>query len=208
MLIQIALDRMTEKEAFSILDMVAEEIDVIEIGTGVIKQYGMSIVKKIKNQYPNILLFADMKTCDAGESEAIQAFQAGADITSCMAFSSVSTIEKVLQTATKYDKEVMIDLLGVQDVEKINDLYGIGCRYFCLHIGIDEQKESINPLSNLYDVMTNLKSCKIAVAGGITPSSLSNLDFSLINIVIVGSAITKSTNPLNVVQCIKRKISN
>ena len=48
MLIQIALDRMTEKEAFSILDMVAEEIDVIEIGTGVIKQYGMSIVKKVK----------------------------------------------------------------------------------------------------------------------------------------------------------------
>ncbi|MEJ8777720.1 3-hexulose-6-phosphate synthase [Pseudogracilibacillus sp. ICA-222130] len=208
MLIQLALDRMTEKEIFALLDKVIEEIDVIEVGTGVIKQYGMSIVRKIKNQYSNTLVFADMKTCDAGESEAIQAFQAGADITSCMAFSPRSTIEKVLQTATKYDKEVMIDLLGVQDVEKINDLYRMGCRYFCLHIGIDEQKESINPLSDLYETMTNLQSCKIAVAGGITPSSLSNLDLSLINIVIVGKAVTKSVHPLDVVRCIKRKISN
>lgn len=208
MLTQLALDRMTEKEIFGLLEKVAKEIDIIEVGTGVIKQYGMRVIEKVNHQYPNILLLADMKTCDVGESESVQAFEAGADITTCMAFAPLPTIDAVVQTAKKYNKEVMIDLLGMQDKQTIKELYHVGCHYFGLHIGKDEQISGLKNYDYLYESISDVKSIKIAIAGGIDDAVVSSLDKSIIDITIIGSAITKSEDPLRVIRQIKQDLNN
>src|SRR5690625_1046731 len=113
MKIQLALDRLTKDECFQILNETIDYIDLIEVGTGVIKEYGMAIIKKIKSAYPDKKLVADMKTCDAGASETTQAFEAGADITTVMAFSSDEMIVDCLDVVNLYNKEVIIYILSV-----------------------------------------------------------------------------------------------
>ena len=51
-------------------------VDVIELGTPLIKQEGLSVVKYVKAAYPDKLVFADLKTMDTGELEADLALNA------------------------------------------------------------------------------------------------------------------------------------
>src|SRR5690625_5683453 len=86
----------------------------------------MSIVRTIRELYPDRLIAADMKACDAGKHEALQAFEAGADITPVMAFSADATITDTLEIAKETGKRVMLDLLEVHARGRIAELEGLG----------------------------------------------------------------------------------
>lgn len=191
---QLALDRLTREECFSILKETASSVDWIEVGTGVIKQYGMTIVKEIKEAYPNKILVADMKTCDAGKHEALQAFEAGADIMTVMAFSADKTITDAMGAAQELNKRVMVDLLGVFDPNRIAELKSLGVDLVSLHYGKDMQLEGEmdNSLLSLTQGFTDLD---VAIAGGINKRSLPALMDKNLTAVIIGSAITKAADP-------------
>ncbi|MFC0274545.1 3-hexulose-6-phosphate synthase [Metabacillus herbersteinensis] len=191
---QIALDRLTRDECFEILNETASSIDWIEVGTGVIKQYGMTIVREIKEAYPNKVLVADMKTCDAGKHEAIQAFEAGADITTVMAFSANKTIADTLEVAKHYGKRIMIDLLGVTDPNRLVELQKLDVDLVSLHYGKDMQQEG-EMGADLFSLTQGLTGMEVAIAGGISRDSLPGLLEKRLDIFIIGSAVTKADNP-------------
>src|SRR5690625_6769080 len=70
--LQLALDRMTREECLHILDETKDSIDIIEVGTGVIKEYGMTIVRELRNLYPEKQLLADMKTRSEEHTSELQ----------------------------------------------------------------------------------------------------------------------------------------
>lgn len=201
MKIQLALDRLTREQCFSILEETAENIDWIEIGTGVIKEYGMGIVREVSEAYPQKTIVADMKTCDAGRHEAKQSFEAGADIITVMAFSHNKTIEETLEVARHFGKRVMIDLLGVDSRVRTEELRRLGIDLFCLHVGKDMQQEGALADSSLYRLVEGLENVEIAIAGGITEKTIGAL--SGVDIAIVGSAITGSSSPRDASKTIK-----
>src|SRR5690625_948036 len=137
LLLQLALDRLTKKECVQLINETYNYIDLIEIGTSVIKEYGMSIIREVRELYPDKMIVADMKTCDAGGYEAEQAFKAGADITTVMAFSSNATIMDAKKIAQQYNGRLMVDLLEVSTGERIKELAELGVELVCLHVGID-----------------------------------------------------------------------
>lgn len=192
--IQLALDRLTREECFRILEETASSIDWIEVGTGVIKEYGMAIVRDIKAAYPEKVLVADMKTCDAGKHEAIQAFEAGADITTVMAFSADKTITDTLEAAQQYGKRVMIDLLGITEPRRIIELQKLGVDLVSLHYGKDMQQEG-EMGEDLFSLTQGLSGIEVAIAGGIDQQSLPALLDKQLDTLIIGSAITKADNP-------------
>lgn len=194
MKIQLALDRLTKKECCQILDQTKDSIDIIEVGTGVIKEYGMSIVKEIKEKYSALTLLADMKTCDAGRSEALQAFRSGADIMTVMAFSANQTIMDTLSIAQEYEKRVMIDLLGIQTRDRVKELVYLGCDLFCIHLGKDMQQHKTLDINELLKLVDGLD-VDVAIAGGVDATMIQEIKQLPINIAIVGSAITSSENP-------------
>lgn len=194
MKLQLALDRLTREECFALLDETVSYIDWIEVGTGVIKEYGMAIIRDIKKAYPQKILVADMKTCDAGKHEALQAFEAGADIMTVMAFSADKTITDALEAAEKLNKRVMIDLLGVTDSQRLKELQRMGVDLVGLHHGKDMQLEK-EMSSDLLKLARGLSGLEIAIAGGITKDSLPDLLDKKLTAVIIGSAITKAANP-------------
>ncbi|MGJ9382675.1 3-hexulose-6-phosphate synthase [Salipaludibacillus sp. CF4.18] len=194
MKLQLALDRLERKECFDLLEETKASVDWIEVGTGVIKEYGMAIVREIKVSYPSHTIVADMKTCDAGKHEAKQAFEAGADIVTVMAFSADQTIKDTLNVAQQYNKRIMIDLLGITDKKRIVELENLGVDLVSLHFGKDMQQEK-EMSTNLFELVNEASNFEVAVAGGINEHSLPDIVKHNPNIVIVGSAITSADNP-------------
>ena len=193
MKIQLALDRLPIGKCFQILEQTESSIDWIEVGTGVIKQYGMSIVKEIKEVYPNKILVADMKTCDAGKHEAIQAFEAGADITTVMAYSANKTIVDTLEVANGYKKRVMVDLLGITEPNRMKELSRLGIDLVSLHFGKDMQQEG-EMKEDLFSLVQDFPEFEVTVAGGISLKSLPTIIEKNPDTIIVGSAITGAEN--------------
>lgn len=193
MKLQLALDRLSREKCLQLVKETKDYIDIVEIGTGVIKEYGMSIVREMERLFPNQTILADMKTCDAGKAETIQAFDAGADITTVMAFSSKNTIIETLKVAKEYGKTIMIDLLEVQSREKVVELKDLGVDFIGLHVGKDSQKDGVFE-SKLFSLVKGLD-LKVAVAGGINLETLPNIVSEKPDIIIIGSAITKVKDP-------------
>ncbi|SEQ64222.1 3-hexulose-6-phosphate synthase [Piscibacillus halophilus] len=206
MKLQLALDRLTWDECFNVVDQTKESIDIIEIGTGVIKEYGMSIVREMRQQYPNHTILSDMKICDAGGHEAKQAFSSGSDITTVMAFASSLTIQDCLEVAEEYDGQIMVDLLEVKEKSTIDQLANLNVDLVSLHIGKDQQKEGVFN-SSLFELLEG-SSFEVSVAGGI---SLANIDDVVLNkpdIVIVGSAISKADSPRLAAKMIRERLTS
>lgn len=205
MKLQLALDRLTKEECFRIVEETEESIEIIEIGTGIIKEYGMPIVREMQECFPDKLLLTDMKTCDAGKHEATQAFRAGADITTVMAFSSNSTIKNTLQVAKDMNKSVMIDLLEVTSKKRIAELVGVGVNSVSLHIGKDKQTEG-NFNTELFSLVNGFD-IQVAVAGGIKLGNLPEIINENPDIIIIGSEITNSDDPKRVAADIREMIT-
>ncbi|HWL22666.1 MAG TPA: orotidine 5'-phosphate decarboxylase / HUMPS family protein, partial [Ureibacillus sp.] len=64
MKIQLALDRLSIEEAIQITREVEKSIDLIEVGTSLIKEFGMNAVSKIREAFPNKTIVGDIKTID------------------------------------------------------------------------------------------------------------------------------------------------
>ncbi|WLR61428.1 3-hexulose-6-phosphate synthase [Guptibacillus hwajinpoensis] len=205
MKLQLALDRLSREECLDILGETYDSIDWIEIGTGVIKEYGMSIVKEIRDSFPESIIVTDMKTCDAGKYEAAQAFEAGADITTVMAFAADQTISDMLDVALEHKGRVMVDLLGVTNKLRINQLQNLGVDLISLHFGKDMQKKG-NITGDLFELVSESSGIEIAVAGGINLDSLSSILSYAPDTLIVGGGITKQDNRKQAAAQIKEAI--
>lgn len=203
--IQLALDRLTKAQCHELVEQTREWIDMVEIGSGVIKQYGMEFVKEMKESYPGLSVLADMKTCDAGKAEAEQVFEAGADWTTVMSFASNTTIKDVIDVSRHFTKSVYLDMMNCHDSKRVQELYGLGVRYFNIHIPIDQQKES-RWSDELFAPYQDLKDIHLVLSGGISKEDIQSLSHYQPAIIIVGSAITKSEHPAVAAQEIREEV--
>ncbi|RSL30285.1 Fe-S cluster assembly protein HesB [Salibacterium salarium] len=206
MKLQLALDRLTRESCFSLMKKVESHIDWIEIGTGVIKEYGMDIVREMKAVYPEKTIVADMKTCDAAEHETRQALDAGADITTVMAFSADASITSAIEEAEKLNKKVMVDLLGVTDSTRLKQLDTLGVDLVSLHIGKDMQKDKGISGSH-FEKVQEFTHWQVAVAGGINEKTIPDMLPHEPDVFIVGGAITGADDPEQAAANMKRLVT-
>ena len=202
--IQLALDRMKIADAIQLSREVEQHIDWIEVGTSLIKEFGMTSVRKIKEAFPNKTIVADIKTIDNARYEFELCFQAGADVATVMGVSPLVTIEACMDVAKQYNKKVMIDLLNTSDEQK-SALMRCKDAFLCDHVSKDQQEESGE--RNL-GTRREDPTIQLAVAGGITFDSIGTLIETLNpDVVIIGSAISKAQNPSEAAAKFKQLIS-
>lgn len=193
MKIQLAIDRVSVEQAISLINKTKEYIDIVEIGTSLIKDYGMSAIITIRKEFPDITILADIKTIDEAEYEFRAVYEAGADIATVMGASSMASIEICDRVAKEYGKEYMIDLLEVDD-KRLSGLKVFKDAIFAIHLPSDKEGEGLEPL--IRQSVNSLKGIdRIAVAGGVSKKSISLIKKSGIEIAIVGGAITKAMDP-------------
>ena len=111
MKLQIAIDIANTETVLSIADAVHDVIDILEVGTPVIMKEGLAPVYRVKQKYPNLCVLADTKIVDGGAMECEDACKAHADIVTVLAMADNATIKEVVDTAHKFKKKVLADLI-------------------------------------------------------------------------------------------------
>lgn len=206
MKIQLALDRMTVEEAIQMAEQVHPYVDWIEVGTSLIKEFGMKSVRALRSRFPEKCIVADIKTVDNAAYEFDMCFSAGADIATVMGSAPLVTIDTCMNIATKQGKQVMIDLLHTPETQlKVLTKYKEAI--FCAHVSKDQQekgghKQSTDQLHSLLEMFDETKH-QIALAGGINLDSLPAIVSTNPDVLIIGSAITKAADPAAAARTIK-----
>ncbi|MBI2675624.1 MAG: orotidine 5'-phosphate decarboxylase [Candidatus Aenigmarchaeota archaeon] len=207
--VQLALDFLTIADALKIAEKAAEYADFIEAGTPLIKAEGLSVVRRLKERFPDKIIVADMKTMDTGFLEAEIAFKAGADAVSVLGAADRETIKGASEAAKKYGKILMVDSIGIDDIsalaEKIMDIHA---DYLVLHTGIDQQHAGKSAFSVLAKIKDKRLNSKIALCGGLNSYSIKKLPpVPKVDLLVIGGAITRSSDPQKAAEMIRKAIN-
>jgi len=211
--LQVALDLLSIDEALRIAKEAWDNgAEILEAGTPLIKKEGMRAVKALRDDFPEAIIVADMKTMDVGGLETKIAHEAGADIVTVLAVANDATIVEALEYARKHNVLIMADLIAHPNPEaRVIELAKIGIDILGIHLGIDVQRKlgvtaSSTATIEITQRIRRIFKKPIAVAGGLKPGNIASLIKAGANIVIVGSAITKSPNPGEVVSEIVKEL--
>jgi len=204
MKLQLALDTLSIEESIDLLKRCEKWIDIIEVGTPMLIEYGLDAVRILKKTFPNHLVLADAKIMDAGELEAELCFKATADIVTVLGVSHLTTIKNAVKAAKKYNKEIMIDMIDVENIEEKTKLIDeVGVNYICVHTAFDLQQENSEPLEELDLVNEIIKHSKSAVAGGVKLTTIKDVIRHNPDVVVVGGGITNQQEPEIIAKQIK-----
>lgn len=93
MKLQLAIDLLDQKEAAKLAQEVEEFIDIVEIGTPIVINEGLSAVEHMSKSVTNTQVLADLKIMDAASYEVSQAVKFGADIVTILGVSEDASIK-------------------------------------------------------------------------------------------------------------------
>ena len=190
MKLQIALDLATAEEAVKIAEKIHDVIDIVEVGTPMVVKEGMLAVRLLKEKFPHLTVLADTKIVDAGSLECADACMAGADIVTVLALADDETVKSVADTAHRYGRLAMADLISVGDIPKRGaELRRLGVDLICVHTGVDMQKRGKTPMKDLMELNSAVPAEMTAVAGGVSPETLEGYVAQKPGIIIAGGAL-------------------
>lgn len=195
MKLQVAMDLLTTEDALELSGKVAEYVDIIELGTPLVKSAGLSAVTAVKDAHPDKIVFADMKTMDAGEIEADIAFKAGADLITVLGTADDSTIAGAVKAAKAHNKGIVVDLIGVADkVTRAKEARALGARFVEMHAGLDEQAQ---PGYDLNGLLSAGKEARVpfSVAGGVKVDTIAAVQQAGADVAVAGGAIYGADDP-------------
>lgn len=189
------MDLLTTEDALELSGKVAEYVDIIELGTPLVKSAGLSAVTAVKDAHPDKIVFADMKTMDAGEIEADIAFKAGADLITVLGTADDSTIAGAVKAAKAHNKGIVVDLIGVADkVTRAKEARALGARFVEMHAGLDEQAQ---PGYDLNGLLSAGKEARVpfSVAGGVKVDTIAAVQQAGADVAVAGGAIYGADDP-------------
>ena len=208
MKLQIALDLVEEEKALNIAEVIAPFVEILEVGTPLLKSAGIKIIHTLKQRFPSNLILADTKTMDVGELEAKLVFNAGADMMTVCAAAPIETIQAAIKTAHNLKKKVIVDFIGIEDkLERAKKIISLNPDYFNIHTAIDVQVAKGKSFKDLALFKENF-SIPLSVAGGITPEDIPEIMKYKPSIIVVGGFVTKASDPKKAVMILKKEIES
>jgi len=193
MKLQLALDLLVKDEAMSVVKEVGSYFDIIEVGTSLLKLYGIGIVDEIKEMHPNKAVFLDAKIIDGPEREATLMKMSNADYYSMLAVATDTAITKVLSVAKTHDAKVIVDMQSVEEYKSRSEqLKELGVKYFCVHKNSDCGDDLSEAFAEFVDIK-KITGALVSIAGGIDTETLPIIKRDLNpDIVVIGGAVLKA----------------
>ena len=193
--VQIALD-MPDIDALKkvVSQLPKSDRILFEVGTPLVKRYGMKVIREIREYAKDSFVIADLKTLDVGQVEVDLAFNETADAVVVSGLASSSTINKFIYESKRLGIYSSIDMMEVNDplgvLKGLDDTPDI----VILHRGIDEESKGKTRWQIIQDVKNELPGKKIlfSVAGGIREETAKEALKKGADILIVGRYITQS----------------
>lgn len=205
--LQVAVDLLTTADALTLTNKVAKYVDIIELGTPLIKAVGLDAVRAVKAAHPDKEVFADLKTADAGYLEADLAFSAGADLVTVLGTAGDATIKGAVEAGRKHGKRVVADLIGVPNrVERAREVTKLGVAFVEIHAGLDEQAQPGYSLQTLLDD-AKLAGVPFSIAGGVKVDTIAAVREAGAEVAVAGGAIYGAEDPAAAAEALKKLLT-
>ena len=193
--LQIALDVPSIEKVKSIIQELPDSDRIIlEVGTPLLKKYGVKVVRDLREMAKDVFIIADLKTLDVGKVEVDLAFDETADAVVVAGLAARETLDGFIYEAKKLGIYAVVDMMNVEDplkkLQSLKDMPDV----VILHRGIDAETGKALSL----DVIQKMKQAfpdkkfLVAVAGGIIPETAKEALEKGADIVIVGRYVTQS----------------
>ncbi|OLO46160.1 3-dehydro-L-gulonate-6-phosphate decarboxylase [Actinomyces oris] len=197
--LQIALDTLDLPAALGPLQQAAPYVDVIECGTILVLCEGFHAVRAIRALFPDKQILADVRIAEAGSKIARLAFEAGADLVSCVAGASMATIRQVCQVADELGGEVQVELADEWfDAERARAWRQAGVEHVIVKRSRDrEASGDLSWKSEDMDRVDELAAMgfTVTITGSLSPADLPAFAGREVGIVIAGRAIVAAEEP-------------
>lgn len=197
--LQVALDTLDLPSALGPLQKAAPHVDIIECGTILVLCEGYHAVRAIRALFPDKPILADVRIAEAGAKIARLAFESGADLVSCVAGASLTTIEQVCRVAAEFDGEVQVELADEwYDAERARAWRDAGVRHVIVKRSRD--REAAGDLSWKDEDMDRVDELAamgftVTITGGVSAEDLPAFAGRCVGIVIAGRAIVGAADP-------------
>lgn len=193
--LQIAFDNPSLERTKDIVNnLPASDRIILEVGTPLLKRYGVKIIHELRQLVKDKFIIADLKTMDVGKVEVDLAFEETADGAVAAGVAAKEVLDKFTYEARRLGIYAIVDMMEVEDpIRKLRSL-----KHFpdvvILHRAIDVEKVGRHRLDYIQELRRAFPQRKflIAVAGGITPETAKQALSDGADIIIVGRYITQS----------------
>jgi len=191
--LQVALDRIAIDRAEELTSAVRDHADWIEVGTSLVKRYGMPGVARIVAAAGGVPVLADLKTADDARTELTMAADAGARSVTVLGLAAPATLDVAASVAAERDLELMIDLMELDEAGRARVAAAVpATAVLAAHVPKDAQSDTTDPAALLGDWALGRR---LALAGGLGVHDVPALarwgDVRL----IVGSSVTAAADP-------------
>ena len=194
--LQIALDIPSMERTKRIIEELPESDRIIlEVGTPLLKKYGVKVVRDLREVARDTFIVADLKTLDVGKVEVDLAFEETADAVVVSGLAAAETVDNFIYEAKRLGIYAVVDMMNVEDpIQKLRSL-GEFPDIVILHRAIDVErrigKTSWELIKEMREAFKGQRFL-VAVAGGITPETAPEALANGADIIIVGRYITQS----------------
>ncbi|MHA1409123.1 MAG: bifunctional 5,6,7,8-tetrahydromethanopterin hydro-lyase/3-hexulose-6-phosphate synthase [Candidatus Odinarchaeia archaeon] len=200
--LQIALDVPSLEHTKRLIEVMPKSDRIIlEAGTPLIKKYGVSIIRELRELAKDSFIIADLKTLDVGNVEVDLAFEATADAVVASGLATNETLDKFIYEAQRVGIYAFIDMMNVPDpVAKVKELKEKP-DVILLHRSVDAERygKAEAKWGSIKEIKAYFKEQKkkvlVAVAGGIRPTTALDALKTGADIIIVGRYITQAKDP-------------
>lgn len=194
MKLQIAFDITDLDEAIKIAHKVAEQSDILEVGTLLIYKYGIAAVERFRQEFPKKILLADTKIIDRGKEAVATMANAGADWITVMAGTGKEVIHSASTMAHQLNVKVMLDLVDSSSMgQSAMDAKNLGADALLFHQAYDEKDALI--LLDKWEMVRGNTTLPIFVSAKINRTTV----FNILNIkpdgIVVGKSIIDAEDP-------------
>lgn len=207
MLLQIALDK---PEHLAWLPRLKPFADIVEIGTPLLKRFGIGAIATARELCPGIPVLADTKTVDGGQFEADMVFSAGATLMTVLSCASTATHDVVGLRAEHFGASVVVDTItqsGHDELLPPDIRFHPSFAYVAVHSPTDRRLAGDVSTAHIDAVhRMHRRGFRVSLAGGIGPATLDAVLAAAPEIVVVGSAITEAERPEEVAQWISSRL--
>jgi len=172
-LVQISLDLKNLDDALRMAAIaMAAGADWLEIGTPLALAEGAHAVRRLRREYPDTPLIADLKIMDGGYGEARMYAEAGADAVVVMGRAHDATVARVAQAGQDFSVLVMGDDMAAPDsIAEARRLESLGVGMVLHHIGHDHRDANpqlgLSPLTDLPGIVAAI-TVPVQAVGGLT----------------------------------------
>ena len=200
--LQLTLDHGKRHELIRMADLMADHIDIFEVGYPELITFGLDVVKEIHEAHPDLKICVDAKVFHGGSGVTRRCFEAGASIVTVLAYAPDPVIKQMVKHAREYEGAIMCDLDGVRNLGKRTaQVDTMGVKYCHVSTGFLMEHEydlekprhgsifQLRPLECAAAVRRNLIHADLALGTGINEQNLDQVLKYKPEIVMIGRGI-------------------